>query len=104
MATKKNSQNTKNLSADKGILVRPRITEKTARMVEANAYTFEVPKSANKSEIKKAVVLLYGVTPVRVATTKISEKRVMVRGKVGIKKGGKKAVVYLKKGDTIQFA
>lgn len=104
MATKKNSNDIKKLSTDIGILVRPRITEKTARLVDNNAYTFEVPKSANKSEIKKAIVLLYGVTPVRVGTTKVSEKRKMVRGKVGIKKGGKKAIVYLKAGDKIQFS
>ncbi|MFA7192094.1 MAG: 50S ribosomal protein L23 [Candidatus Paceibacterota bacterium] len=80
-----------------------RITEKAARAAQNNAYTFNVATNANKTEIKKAIKMLYGVTPIRVTTTQITEKIVFIRGKSGKKQGGKKAVVYLKKGDKIEF-
>lgn len=80
-----------------------RITEKAARAAQRNAYTFNVATNANKTEIKKAIKMLYGVTPLRVTTTQITEKIVLIRGKMGKKQGGKKAVVYLKKGDKIEF-
>lgn len=80
-----------------------RITEKAAKQAVNNAYTFNVSVDANKSEIKKAIKLIYGVAPIRVTTTQIKEKITFLRGKLGKKQGGKKAVVYLKKGDKIEF-
>ncbi len=87
------------------ILKNPRITEKAATLAAANCYTFDVPKSATKQEIKKAIKAQYKVTPVSVRTVTIPTKRVMPRtrkGKIGTTGGGKKAYVYLKKGDTIE--
>ncbi len=81
-----------------------RITEKAAIGAEKGIYTFNVATNATKNEIKKAIKLIYGVDPVRVAITQIQEKPVFRRGKIGTKKGGKKAVVYLKKGDKIAIA
>ena len=51
----------------------------------------------------KAIEDLYGVKPVKVATTRIQYKPVQRRGIFGHKGGGKKAMVYLKKGDTIEL-
>ncbi|KKP82957.1 MAG: 50S ribosomal protein L23 [Candidatus Nomurabacteria bacterium GW2011_GWF2_35_66] len=82
----------------------PRITEKAALGAEKGIYTFNVTDNATKNEIKKAIKLIYGVTPLRVSTTKITSKTVVRRGIIGTKKGGKKAVVYLKKGDKIAIA
>ncbi len=82
----------------------PRITEKSALDAERGAYTFNVLPSANKSEIKKAIKMLYGVTPVKISITQITSKVVMRRNILGVKGGGKKAVVHLKKGDKITFA
>jgi ribosomal protein L23 len=36
--------------------------------------------------------------------TQIADKTVTRKGKKGVKQGGKKAVVHLKKGDKITFA
>ena len=80
-----------------------RITEKAAMGAERGAYTFNVATGANKNEIKKAIKLVYGVTPVKISITKIHSKPVVRRGIRGVKSGGKKAVVYLKKGDKIEF-
>ena len=81
-----------------------RITEKAALGAERGVYTFNVEDRATKNEVKKAIKLIYGVTPERVSMTKITAKRVVRRGIIGKKKGGKKAVVYLKKGDKIAIA
>lgn len=100
-ATKKNT--------DKKVISHPliigqRITEKSSIFADKGAYTFNVTDNANKNEIKKAIKLVYGVTPIKVNITKRTEKVVARRGVLGIKQGGKKAVVYLKKGDKITFA
>ena len=82
----------------------PRITEKSAIASEKGIYTFNVAIEANKNEIKKAIKMLYGVSPVKVSITQITAKTVVRRGKEGVKQGGKKAVVHLKKGEKITFA
>lgn len=86
------------------VLLQPRITEKaTERAANANAYVFEVATSATKKDIKEAVSAVYKVTPLKVSTVKIVSKRVFVRGKKGRTAGGKKAYVYLKQGEKIEF-
>jgi large subunit ribosomal protein L23 len=86
------------------VLLRPRITEKAAISADrAGVYVFEVTPTATKKAILASVKAVYKVTPVRIHTTRIAPKAVFVRGKRGVKKGGKKAYVYLKKGDKIEL-
>lgn len=86
------------------IIKKPRITEKSGIQAEVSGvYTFEVTNKANKKNVAKAVKELYKVTPVKVNITNLPAKIVFTRGKTGRKSGIKKAVVYLKKGDKIDF-
>lgn len=85
------------------IIKNPRITEKASFKAEQNVYTFDISASANKTEIKKAIFTLYKVKPVKVNVLTIPRKNIMSRGKAGTKGGGRKALVYLKKGDKIEF-
>lgn len=85
------------------IIKNPRITEKASFNAEQNVYTFDVLKDANKTEIKKAIFSVYKVHPVKVNILKVKEKQVFSKGKKGVKSGGKKALVYLKKEDKIEF-
>lgn len=85
------------------IIKNPRVTEKASFSAEQNVYTFDVSKNANKTEIKKVVFALYKVKPVKVNILTVPAKKIFVRGKAGVKPGGKKALVYLKKGDKIEF-
>jgi len=80
-----------------------RITEKSSLAADKGQYTFNVDVKVNKSEIKKAIKTLYKVEPVKVTITQIPSKKVVRGGRVGFKSRGKKAVVYLKKGDKIEF-
>lgn len=85
------------------IIKKPRVTEKASFAAEANVYTFDVSQGANKTEIKKAIFALYKVKPVKVNVLSVPRKNIMSRGRAGVKGGGKKALVYLKKGDKIEF-
>jgi large subunit ribosomal protein L23 len=86
------------------ILKRPRITEKSSIISEKGVYVFEVAKTATKGSIAKAIKELYNVTPARIAVLRIPEKTIVSQGKYGTKPSGKKAYVYLKKGETIEIA
>jgi ribosomal protein L23 len=46
---------------------------------------------------------MYKVQPTKIAMTKIPGKSVFVRGKKGERSSGKKAYVYVKKGDKIEI-
>ena len=84
------------------ILKNPRITEKASIVTDRNVYVFDVDRKANKKMIEDAVKAIYKVTPRKVRTTRIPTKKTFVRGNRGTKGGGKKAYVYLKKGDKIE--
>ncbi len=86
------------------LILGARITEKASILAGKNVYTFTVASNTTKSELAKAIKTLHKVTPVAINMVKIPERRVTVRGKVGVAKGGKKAYITLKKGDTIAFA
>jgi len=86
------------------VLKKPHITEKAAFVGEkANAYIFDVHPRANKKDIASAVKELYKVTPASINVTRIAKKSLFTKGKRGSKGGGKKAYIYLKKGDRIEF-
>lgn len=87
------------------VLVRPLQTEKTnAMLLKHHRCVFEVHPDANKTEIKKAVEELFGVTVLNVSVVSrrpIDRKR---QGRViGRTKGYKKAYVTLAEGDKIEF-
>ena len=98
----------KAISADKdlsGILLRPRITEKATFASEKGVYVFEVSGRSTKKTIKEAIERFYKVTPAKVNIVKIPAKvRISKWRKTrGVKPGGKKAYVHLKKGDRIEI-
>lgn len=87
------------------ILFSPRVTEKGAYLSEKNCYVFNVAPSANKREIALAVREIFKVEPRFVRVAAVARKNVQPRGgkRGGITAGGKKAYVYLKKGDKIEI-
>ncbi|OGI88141.1 50S ribosomal protein L23 [Candidatus Nomurabacteria bacterium RIFCSPLOWO2_01_FULL_33_24] len=85
------------------IIKRPRITEKASMLTENSVYTFDIAPKTTKIEIKDAIRKLYKVDPIKIRIASVPAKNVFIRGKKGIKKGGRKAMVYLKLGDKIEF-
>jgi large subunit ribosomal protein L23 len=87
------------------IIKRPLIlTEKGNRLREAdNQYLFEVARDANKAEIRTAVEKLWKVSVLKVHTLNVRGRmRRMGRGHAKTQ-NWKKAIVSLKKGDSIDF-
>ncbi|HEY4526735.1 MAG TPA: 50S ribosomal protein L23 [Candidatus Paceibacterota bacterium] len=88
------------------ILKHARITEKATMHQAGHVYTFDVASYATKRDIVRAVLALYKVKPIKVATVMVPEKKVrnMKTGKIGVKKGSKKAYVFIKQGETINIS
>lgn len=85
------------------ILKEPRITEKATELGKEDKYVFKVYSGANKVEIKKAIEDLYGVDVLTVRIIKISSKRRRLGRTEGWRRGYKKAVVKIKKGQKIEL-
>lgn len=88
---------------DASILLRPIITEKATDQEVRGCYIFEVNSKANKTSIKKVIEQIYGVKPLRVNIIRVRGKRVRYGRSTGKTKAWKKALVFLKKGDKIEF-
>lgn len=86
------------------VILRPRITEKASLLSEKGIYVFDIATSANVHTVAAAIKAAYKVTPVKVSVAKIPSKSMFVRGKRGTVSGGKKAYIFLKKGDKIEIA
>jgi large subunit ribosomal protein L23 len=84
----------------------PWLSEKALIATEAGVYVFEVPASATKLQIADAIELIYKVRPRKVNVVNLPAKTVSLRTRrgIGTKARRHKAYVYLKKGETIQFA
>lgn len=83
------------------IIKRPIITEKSAQLAENLVYTFEVEKTANKVEIKKAVETIFNVKVVSIKTVNVDRKAKRMQRYEGFKPAYKKAVVRLQPGQKI---
>lgn len=85
------------------VLIEPWITEATTLATELNKYVFKVEKKSSKLQIRKAIEGLYKVKVLNVRTITIPSK-IRIRGRVkGVKAGFKKAIITLKKGDSIDL-
>ena len=92
------------------IIKRPIITEKSMKVEtdrqgnEIKKYTFEVPKTVNKLEIKYAVEEVFGVKVAKVNTMNYDGKLKRMGRYEGRRAAWKKAIVTLKKDSmTIEF-
>ena len=84
-------------------LLKPHVSEKAARFADKGIYVFDVPVTANKVEIRKAVEMQYKVSVTGVRTIRGIGKPVL-RGRIsGRRNRWKKAMVELKKGQTISL-
>lgn len=85
------------------VLVRPLVTEKAANFGALNKYVFVVSANSNKLEVAKAIQAVYGIKPLSVNIVCVKGKAV-TRGRIrGKRSDVKKAVITLKKGDSIQI-
>jgi|TARA_B110000444_G_scaffold176776_1_gene165398 large subunit ribosomal protein L23 len=81
----------------------PIVTEKATILSEQNKTVFKVHKSANKKIIKKNIEKLFKVTVLKVNIINQKTKKKIKQGKISTKPGYKKAIVTLKKGQSIDL-
>ena len=81
----------------------PIITEKATILSEQNKTVFRVHEKANKTIIKKNIEKLFKVNVIKINILKKKTKIKMKQGRKAYKAGYKKAIVTLKKGQSIDL-
>ena len=81
----------------------PIVTEKATILSEQNKTVFKVLKSADKKTIKKNIEKLFKVNVIKVNIINKKPKVKIRQGKKSYKSGYKKAIVTLKKGQSIDL-
>ena len=85
-------------------IVSPVITEKATSLSEFNKMVFRVHKSASKNSIKRSIEKIFKVNVIKINTINLKGKTKLVKGKKSSRPGYKKAIVTLKKGQSIDLA
>ena len=84
-------------------VMHPIITEKATILSDQNKTVFKVHIKANKKTIKKNIEKLFKVNVVKINILNQKAKVKMRQGKKSIKSGYKKAIITLKKGQSIDL-
>ena len=82
----------------------PIITEKATILSEQNKTVFKVHKGADKKIIKKNIEKIFKVNVIKVNIINTKTKKKIKQGKLSTKSGYKKAIVTLKKGQSIDLS
>ena len=85
-------------------IISPTITEKATSLSEFNKTVFRVHKGASKNSIKKSIEKIFKVNVIKINTINLKGKTKLVKGKKSSRPGYKKAIVTLKKGQSIDLA
>ena len=81
----------------------PIVTEKTTTLTEQNKIVFKVPFKSNKSILKKSIEKIFKVNVVKVNIINKSSRIKVARGRKVKVPGYKKAIITLKKGQSIDL-
>ena len=85
-------------------IISPNVTEKSTSLSEFNKVVFKVQKGASKNSIKKSIEKIFKVNVVKINTINLKGRTKMVRNKKIFKSGYKKAIITLKKGQSIDLS
>ena len=83
------------------VIIRPVVSEKSFVLAELGKYTFRVADKAHKTQIRQAVEQLFDVKVVEVRTISVKSKPKRRGTSAGHTRSWKKAIVQVRKGDTI---
>ena len=88
------------------IIRAPWFSEKALIATEKGVYAFAVPARATKADIAGAIKEIYKVEPRKIGIVNLPGKHKALRARpgTGTRAARRKAYVYLKAGDTLQFA
>tara|TARA_B110000116_G_C16496426_1_gene429315 strand:- start:241 stop:534 length:294 start_codon:yes stop_codon:yes gene_type:complete len=86
------------------IIISPSITEKATYLSEQNKIVFKVNKKAKKNSIKRSIEKIFKVNVIKINTINLKGKTKIVKGKKSRKPDIKKAIITLKKGQSIDLS
>jgi large subunit ribosomal protein L23 len=84
-------------------ILSPIVTEKSTSLSEQNKVVFRVPNSSNKLILKKNIEKIFKVNVTKINIIKKQSKNKFTRGRKVKIKGYKKAIITLKKGQSIDL-
>ena len=84
-------------------ILSPLVTEKSTNLSEQNKIIFKVNKKANKKNLKNNIEKIFKVNVTKINIINKKSRIKTTRGKKVKKKGFKKAIITLKKGQNIDL-
>ena len=81
----------------------PLVTEKSTNLSEQNKISFKVPSSANKKNLKTNIEKIFKVNVTKINIINKQNRKKITRGKKIKVAGYKKAIITLKKGQSIDL-
>ena len=84
-------------------ILSPIVTEKSTNLSEQNKIVFKVPNSSSKTNLKKNIEKLFKVNVTKINIINKQSKKKITRGRKVKVQGYKKAIITLKKGQTIDL-
>ena len=84
-------------------IISPIVTEKSTKISEHNKIVFKVPTNADKKNLKKNIEKIFKVNVVKVNIINKKNRSKLVRGRKVKISGFKKAIITLKKGQSIDL-
>jgi large subunit ribosomal protein L23 len=84
-------------------ILAPMLTEKTTNLSEQNKVVFKVLRSASKTSLKKNIEKIFKVNVTKINIINKQNRTKITRGKKVNVQGYKKAIITLKKGQSIDL-
>ena len=84
-------------------IISPIVTEKSTNLSEQNKIVFKVPSHATKENLKNNIEKIFKVTVTKINIINKQNRTKLTRGKKVKISGFKKAIITLKKGQSIDL-
>ena len=84
-------------------ILSPLVTEKSTNLSDQNKIVFKVPEKANKKNLKKNIEKIFKVNVTKINIINKQSRKKLTRGKKVKISGYKKAIITLKKGQSIDL-
>ena len=84
-------------------ILAPLVTEKSTNLSEQNKIVFKVPTRANKKNLKNNIEKIFKVNVTKINIINKQNRTKLTRGRKVKISGFKKAIITLKKGQTIDL-
>ena len=84
-------------------ILSPFVTEKSTNLSDQNKIIFKVPNKANKTNLKKNIEKIFKVNVIKINIINKQPRKKIVKGKKVRVMGHKKAIITLKKGQSIDL-